>query len=283
MTQTYLREPRGPDYYWYEVKVETGANKLQIGATVITIPPGLYFQGVSADTAFPGLWSTIEALAPVGTTLHACTPVKSSSQVGCGLEIRSGSSLTVDIDITDGIPAALIGWSPGTTDKTGTSIKSDQTLNGVWRSRQIGNGVASVKAQRPTQVAFDSHPSPRKRITPWEFNDVVTLEYPYVPALFTISQRAELVSYYLGHGVDPADIYAAFEQLWRAFTRGRRVLIYGDATAPPANLYGLTCLKWGEDGVEDISTVTRRENLTQEHYEISFEPYLMTESPVEPS
>lgn len=282
MTQTYFNEPRGRDYWWYPVKVEAGANKIKIGAVTITITPGYYYQGFSADGRYPGLWTAIEASAPDGVTLHSCTPTQSSGQIGCGLEIRAGISVTTDLTIADAIPPELIGWASATT-KSGTRVKSDYTLHGIWRSNSLVDGIASRKRARTQQVAFSSHRSPLKRITKWESHTSIDWVYEAVPALYVIAQRAGMQSYVNCSGVALGDYYAAFEALWLALTEGRRVLIKGDACDVPANLYGLSVLSYGESSLEDYDQIASLISAAQERYNLSFETYLIDDSPQEPA
>lgn len=282
MTQTYFRDPRDRDYWWYPVRVRAGANKIKVGANTITITPGEYYQGHSDDPAFPGLWSAIEAGAPAGTTLHSCTPTLSSGQVACGLEFRSSTSTAIDISITDAIPPALIGWANNTT-KTATRVKSDHTLQGIWRSHSLVGGVASRKRERRQQIAFSSHRSPLKRITKWESHVVIDWLYEFVPAIWAISQRADLLSYTFNSGVATGDYYAAFEALWLSLTSGKHVLVSGDVDDVPANLYSLSVLAYGESSLDDYDQIATLLSAAQERYNIGLDTYLLDSTPVAPS
>jgi hypothetical protein len=265
-------EPRDRDYWLYPVEVVAGANQLLIGATTVTIPAGWYYQGFSADADYPGLWSVIEAGAPAGTTLHVCTPTKSSGQISCGVEFRNTSSLTIDTDITNGIPRSLLGWT--TDDKTGTSLMSDRNLPGVWRSNNLLDGIASVKDVRGSQVAFRSHRGPYARLSRWEEYTEAQITYEAVPAVYARTARTSLMSYTCPHGVDIGDEAVAFEPMWRTLTRGKLALIVPDSCTRPASIAGLVSASWGESGLESVDDVTRRESTAQERYTIDFGLYL---------
>ena len=279
---TIQKDIRARDFFLYPVEVLAGANTILIGATTVTIPAGWYYQGHSGDTDYPGLWSTIEALAPAGTTLHACTPVESSGQTSCGLEIRSAGSLTVSIAAGTAVPAELIGWASGTTSKTGTRVKSDLNLPGVWRAQSLVDGIADLKLAHKRQTAFKSHKGPRARFTKWESYDVIDWRYPAVEALFVIEDRCHLSSYCYGRGVEVGDVNVNFERLWESFTRGRKALLVPDAQVRPDQLDALTVLSWGESSIEDVLAVARLESAAQERYTLSFETYI-ADTVVEPS
>ena len=277
---TIQKDIRARDFFLYKVYVADGKNTILIGATTVTIPAGWYYQGHGTDGDYPGLWSTIEALAPAGTTLHACTPVQSTGQVSCGLEFRNTVSLTISIAAGTAVPAELLGWAPATTAKTGASIKSDLNLPGIWRANSLVAGIANIKSTSIEQVAYRSHNSPRARYSKWESFSVVEWSYPAVEAVYVKEDRCSLVSYAMTRDIALNDTNVNFERLWVSFTRGHRVLIVPDAETRPDDLDGLTVLSWGGSSLERAPA--RRESAAQERYSIDFETYIV-DTVVEPS
>lgn len=270
---TIQKDIRARDFFLYPVEVKTGANKIKIGAVTITITPGWYYQGFSTDTDYPGLWTAIEVTAPDGVTLHACTPTLSSGQTSCGLEIRAGSAVAVDISITDAIPPELIGWANNTT-KTATRVKSDLSLPGIWRAASLVDGIADLKLAHKRQTAFKSHKGPRARFTKWESYDTIDWRYPAVEALYVIEDRCHLSSYATPRSVEVGDTNVNFERLWESWTRGRKALLVPDAEVRPDQMGALTVLSWGESDMEDILAIARLESAAQERYTLSFETYI---------
>lgn len=277
---TIQKDIRARDFFLYKVYVAAGKNTILIGATTVTIPAGWYYQGHCTDADYPGLWSTIEAAAPAGTTVHSCTPVQSFGQVSCGLEFRNTASLTISIAAGTAVPPELLGWAPATTAKTGASIKSDLNLPGIWRANSLVAGIANIKSSGVEQVAFKSHRSPRARFSKWESFSVVEWSYPAVEAVYVKQDRASLVSYALTRDIALNDTNVNFERLWISFTRGHLALIVPDSETRPDALDGLTALSWGESSLERVPA--RRESTTQERYTIEFETYIV-DTVMEPS
>jgi hypothetical protein len=268
---TLIQNPRDRDFFRYPVYVADGANKIKVGANTITITPGWYFQAFSGDAARPGLWTVISAGCPAGTTLHRCTPVLSTGQVGCGLEIRSTTSVLTDLTITDAIPPALIGWT--TTTKTSTSAKSDHNIPGVWRSNSLLDGIASLKSRRSRANAFASHDDPDWVASVWRVFEMVDFRYQAIPAVFALKDRCLLLEYTIGQGVANGDIYAAFESVWLAMIRGREIIVHGDVSLPPEDITGEVIIKGSTSALEDFNQVASREEVAQERYEIAFDAY----------
>jgi hypothetical protein len=282
---TIQKDIRARDFFLYKVYVEAGKNTISVRGTTVTIPAGWYYQGHSTDADYPGLWSTIEALSPAGTTLHACTPIDSFGQVSCGLEFRAPITFppapappvpiipTYSIAAGTAVPAELLGWAPGTTSKTGVLVRSDLNLPGIWRANSLVAGIANIKSTSVEQVAFRSHKSPRARFTKWESYSVVEWSYPAVEAVYVKQDRSSLVSYAQVRDIAVDDLNVNFERLWISFTRGHRALIVPDTETRPNDLGGLTVLSWGESSLERAPA--RRESTAQERYSIDFETYIV--------
>jgi hypothetical protein len=275
---TLIQNPRDRDYLRYPVYVASGANKIKIGAVTITITPGWYYNCFSTDTDRPGLWTAIQASAPDGVTIHQCTPVLSSGQIACGVEIRAGSSVLTDLTITDAIPPALIGWT--TTTKTGASVKSDHNIPGIWRANNLLDGVASTKAVRGTATCFASHDDPDWVASLWRVYDRVEFRYQAVPAVYVARQRSQLWEYVWPANIDINDVYPAFENVWLAMIRGREIIVHGDVCVPPDSIDGEVIIKGDSRALQDLNQVARREEVAGERYEISWDAYLVGTVPV---
>jgi hypothetical protein len=274
---TLIRNPRDRDYLRYPIYIADGSNKIQFASTVVTITPGWYYNCFYASTPYRGLWSELQSKVPSGVTLHICTPTLSHGQIGCGVEFRRSTSITVKVDITDGLPRSVLGWTQD--ERSGVKIPSQRTIPGIWRSNSLLDGIASLKNRRSSANAFASHDDPDWIASVWRVFDTVDFRYQAVPAVYVNKVRGLLQEYTAPYGIDKGDIYAAFEHVWLSMIRSQRIVVHGDISTPPDSLAGCSVIKGATNILSSLDQVARREDVAQERYEIAFDSFYIGEVP----
>jgi len=265
--------------------VAAGANKLEIqttpGPAIVTIPPGWYYQHGGTSAKYPGLWKAIVDGYHPDLQIRPCTPSKSLGMPGCGMAFRHAdktATVTVDLDITDGIPPELIGWTSPTA-RTSAWLDSEIGIPGVWRSNSLVDGEG-VKLPMLEAEVYASHDGPTARFQRWGMTAYCEWQYREVQAIWvrrTASWQAdyaELAQVRLGNE------HAAFDHVWQSLGRGQKVIVHPDVQEPPFDLTdGVVVKLKGERAARDFSAIASFVSAdAEERYNLRIPTYLIEEA-----